>query len=317
MLTCVFGLRDERLFLIDEPHNFLHPSLERVLIDLFSESQHSFVLATHSAQMINRVPPNRIISIEKPGTSKSVYVKGADKAQVLSHLGFRNSDLLFHDALIFVEGASDPPLFEALFEKAGCSTPKALDVGYVELGGTGEFQSFDAIQRLVIVQERLLQSFSKTHVPHVYLFDGDKAEYRERLERTKPAGTTITPVFLDVYEVENYLLDAASIEIAINSELRSLDLPTTATVEIIQKRLDVLLCPEKLGAAEQKKFYPQGWKDKPSFALKGSRALEDIYSSFSLTYNKRTSGTEIASNIVLSNEAKAEICRLFKSFNFI
>jgi AAA ATPase domain/AAA domain, putative AbiEii toxin, Type IV TA system len=318
MLSCVFGVDRQTLFLIDEPHNFLHPSLERILVDLFSDSGHSFLLATHSAQMINSVPADKIVTIAKPGTpSEQAAAQSQDKGELLSKLGYRNSDLLFHDALIFVEGPSDPTIFAALFAKAECHSPKQLDVGYVELGGTGEFARFEDIQRLVIVQEKLLKSFSKTNTPHVYLFDGDKAQHREQLERTKPAGTQIRPIFLPLYEVENYLLDACAIATAINYTLKSLDFEEAASEQLIQARLDEALKPEELNEESAQLYYPQGWKNRePRRAVKGSRVLSSIYNDYKLYYDKRIGGAEIVAHVQLSEDAKNEITKLFSEFNF-
>jgi hypothetical protein len=309
MLACIFGTDEQNLFLVDEPHNFLHPSLERIFVDLLLESKHSFLLATHSAQMINRVPPEQIVVIAKPGTPKSSTREAPQgRGELLAQLGYRNSDLLFHDALIFVEGPSDPAILAALFAKAGSHSPKHLDIGYVELGGTGEFPNFEAIQRLVIVQEKLLKAFSKTNLPHVYLFDGDKAKYREKLEKTRPAGTQIRPIFLEAYEVENYLLDPQAITATINAELESLGLEQTALVDAIQGRLDELLNPEKLTQETAKGYYPQGWSNRaPRIAIKGSKVLNDLYATFLLTYDKRTSGAELVAKVTLGEPAKAEI----------
>lgn len=319
MLACIFGTDEESLFLVDEPHNFLHPSLERIFIDLLLESKHSFLLATHSAQMINRVPPEQIVVIAKPGTPKSSTRETPQgRGELLAQLGYRNSDLLFHDALIFVEGPSDPAILAALFARAGSHSPKHLDIGYVELGGTGEFSNFEAVQRLVIVQEKLLKAFSKTNLPHVYLFDGDKENYQKKLEKTRPAGTQIRPIFLEVYEVENYLLDPHAIAASINAELESPGLEQTASVDVIQARLDELLKPEKLTQETAKQYYPQGYSNRdPRIAIKGSKALTDLYAKFLLTYDKRTSGAELAAKVTLSEPAKAEIRALFGKFEFV
>ena len=54
--------------LIDEPHSFLHPTAERLLLEFLRRNQqHKYVITTHSAIFINAVPASQITHLTGNG----------------------------------------------------------------------------------------------------------------------------------------------------------------------------------------------------------------------------------------------------------
>jgi hypothetical protein len=109
-----------------EPHPYLHPMAERQVVDfLFSHTEHRYVIATHSAILINSVPADRILVL---GNSNTVAMPTSESSSVpalLHSLGYRNSDLLFNDRLIFIEGESDQDVLPLV----AVMQPSSLETG--------------------------------------------------------------------------------------------------------------------------------------------------------------------------------------------
>ena len=84
------------LILLDEPHSYLHPSAERQVTDfLLAHSELRYVVATHSAILINSVNPDRILVLgDADNVPYSPPVTTPDSVASLIHsLGYKNSDL--------------------------------------------------------------------------------------------------------------------------------------------------------------------------------------------------------------------------------
>lgn len=59
------------MLLLDEPHSFLHPTAERQLMMFLEQDRdHTYIIATHSAVIINSVEAERITYIERPGAAR-------------------------------------------------------------------------------------------------------------------------------------------------------------------------------------------------------------------------------------------------------
>jgi predicted ATPase len=69
--TAILTAKNPKLFLIDEPHAFLHPAAERYLLRLMQEHlEHQYVVATHSPVFLNSLPlhSTRLITISGAGS---------------------------------------------------------------------------------------------------------------------------------------------------------------------------------------------------------------------------------------------------------
>lgn len=107
------------MILLDEPHSYLHPSAERALIDFLHEHQgHRYLISTHSPVLMNSVAPQRIICLSSEEAARQTLIKHDELSGMLHQLGYRNSDFLFNDQLVFVEGESDTEIFPVLLENS-------------------------------------------------------------------------------------------------------------------------------------------------------------------------------------------------------
>lgn len=289
------------LILLDEPHSYLHPVAERALVRFLEEHQeHKYVISTHSSVLINSVKPDHIVHVSPPGQPYGPDATRAEVSKVLFDLGYQNSDSLFHDRLIFVEGKSDAAIIPLLLAADGeISENELARTGFPELEGVGE--GARALQTSTFRYEKLLSAMGRTMQRRVYLFDGDrKNDEKNVLRKTISPATRdeISSLFLARLEIENYLLAPDAISIAINEEKKLKGEAQTATGPEIQALLDDMF------QQQPDDLFPHGKGQGPdaSRLIKGSRALAKIYDKFGLYYHKERSGILIARHISAKNQ---------------
>jgi predicted ATPase len=104
-----------RLLMLDEPHLYLHPGLERRLIDdllnleEWDDEPLQVVAATHSPTFVNAAVERGTLNILdwKDVERTSVTIRAGLTAALFDKLTSQPSDLLYADRLVFVEGPSD------------------------------------------------------------------------------------------------------------------------------------------------------------------------------------------------------------------
>src|SRR5205814_2268839 len=92
--------------------------------------------------------------------------------RILRDLGYRNSDILFYDSLIVVEGKSDKTILPHLLRASGISSTTLSTIGFPTMDGVPS--DTRSLQIAVQKYEKLLKTLSHARQPHVYLFDGDR-----------------------------------------------------------------------------------------------------------------------------------------------
>jgi energy-coupling factor transporter ATP-binding protein EcfA2 len=122
LLTHLDRGRDSSIIVVDEPEIYLHPDLQRQLLEILFSLGPSIVMATHSAEMIGTADPRDIVLIDKKSRSAKRLASDETIQHVLDLIGSLHNVTLTriakHRRVLFVEG-NDYPLLLKFARVAG------------------------------------------------------------------------------------------------------------------------------------------------------------------------------------------------------
>lgn len=157
------------IWCFDEPETHLYPKAQRDLFEIIkkvSNKNIQNVISTHSTIFIDRTNFDTIRRFELLNgyTKVSTCI---DSQDVYNSLAIRNSDFLFYDKFLVVEGDTEETIVPHMFELCYGKTLADYGVQLINLGGKNKrHQNFSILKQL-------LNGFNKTSEDIVYLFDGD------------------------------------------------------------------------------------------------------------------------------------------------
>jgi hypothetical protein len=264
-----------RIFLVDEPHVYLHPGVERLLVRFLRQhGEHSYVCATHSPVFINAADPERywLVSRDEGGSKiRSVFDERLSRKHILGELGVKPADVALAERVLFVEGDSDKAIYPILLAKLGWDLTR-MNCSVVELRGSG---TSSPLASVVGELSQLLD------IDFTICLDGDKKREYRRTSNVR---------YLAVAELENlFLQDAAAVRQGLHDVLAQHAPRKAKTVA-------------KTWTTGRVQEFTEGATAKDPH-VKGSKVLIDLAYAMGTTYDKRVHGEAIAS--LLSETATA------------
>lgn len=158
------------IWAFDEPETHLYPAAQREFFDIINKISAGNVqnlICTHSTVFIDKSKMDYIQSVTQSEDGYSIINQCKDVDSIYSSLGVKNSDFLFFDKFLIVEGDTEQYLIPKMFELYTGETLLDRNIQLVNIQGKDKW----VINKAMI--DKIMHGFKKADVQLVYVFDND------------------------------------------------------------------------------------------------------------------------------------------------
>ena len=221
LLTHMTRAGDDSLIVIDEPEVYLHPDMQRRLLDVVRDIQADVVLATHSTEIMADAEPRELVVVDKNKLSAKRIIDVDGVQQALDMVGsvqnIHLTALARNRRILFVEDIDDFNILRKLAKLAG-HVELSLGSGIAAMASGG----LGSCGRVLALAEGMSEVLGKKKallIGAVYDRDYFCTEDIEARE-VKMKGSLDLIHFHRCKEIENHLLQAPPISRAIVAGVR-------------------------------------------------------------------------------------------------
>jgi predicted ATPase len=213
ILTAVITV-EKAVIIIDEINNFLHPAATKALIRILQSqySNHQYIIATHSPDVINHSNAESVYMVRKRGYRSEIqHVDTKNLTQirgVAKDLGVSMTDVFSAEKIVWVEGETEENCFPLVYQ----SHVDVLPIGlvFISVVATGDFMSKKRDRELIYkIYLKISNAVSLFSVPTSFSFDSELLSDAEKQKMHADSNGLVR--FLPRRNFECYLIDIEAI----------------------------------------------------------------------------------------------------------